>query len=324
MMNETISVVIPAFNAAASLGKAIKSALSAGVGEIIVVDDGSTDGSGAIAESYGCRVLRQVNQGAATARRAGIAAVSNTFVVLLDADDEIVPLGLGAAIAELHDDQACGLVIGTMIGVTAAGRTLRYPVWPEGVTTETLIARGHSPAPPASIIWRATALRLVLNDEKLPGIWPRYAEDYELVLRASLLTNMTVIDEPLCRYAVTGGKSSTGAVHSVADSDRIRVHYARVAGVETKPRSRRQNAALVAMKKYSETIDAPLLQRVPPLMRATALDPKSMTGRIKRALARALSPIRVTVKRADVFLPRSSEGGDPDRRDAHRKPAGNP
>lgn len=93
-----ISVVIPAFNVAQWVGCAVESALcqTASAHEVIVVDDGSTDGTASIVHSFEDRVrlLRQVNTGLAGARNAGAAATSGTHIFFLDGDDYLVPEAL--------------------------------------------------------------------------------------------------------------------------------------------------------------------------------------------------------------------------------------
>jgi len=88
---EAVSVVIPCYNAARFLRETLASALNQTCRplEIIVVDDGSTDDSAAIAESFGppVRVIRQANQGESVARNVGIAAARGDYLQFLDADD---------------------------------------------------------------------------------------------------------------------------------------------------------------------------------------------------------------------------------------------
>ena len=85
-----ISVVIPAFNAARTLGETLASvhAQTRPADEIVVVDDGSTDETAAIAAADpAVRLIRQANAGAAAAANAAIAASSGDAVALIDADD---------------------------------------------------------------------------------------------------------------------------------------------------------------------------------------------------------------------------------------------
>lgn len=86
-----ISVVIPAFNAERTLGACVSSVLAQTIqpDRIVVVDDGSTDGTAAVARSFGAQVtlIRQDNQGSAVARQAGTELTSSEYVAYLDADD---------------------------------------------------------------------------------------------------------------------------------------------------------------------------------------------------------------------------------------------
>jgi len=99
-----ISVIIPVFNGERFLGEAIKSALSQTLPpyEILVIDDGSTDGSAQLAESFGppVRVIRQENRGEAAARNRGIDAAQGDWIAFLDCDDVWKPekLALQAAL----------------------------------------------------------------------------------------------------------------------------------------------------------------------------------------------------------------------------------
>lgn len=97
-MNTTMStwqssytVVIPCYNAEPFLREALDSVLAQTVPplEVIVVDDGSTDASAAIAESYGppVRVIRQENQGESVARNRGMDEAKGEWIAFLDADD---------------------------------------------------------------------------------------------------------------------------------------------------------------------------------------------------------------------------------------------
>lgn len=87
-----VSVVIPCLNEANSLGhcvdKAVKAFHVAGLcGEVVVADNGSTDGSIQIAEEHGARVIRVEERGYGAALRAGIASARGPFIIMGDADD---------------------------------------------------------------------------------------------------------------------------------------------------------------------------------------------------------------------------------------------
>jgi hypothetical protein len=109
-----LSYIIPAFNAAATLGETLGSVLtqSCRAIEAIVVDDGSTDGTARIARSCPDRrvsVIQQENRGLAGARNRGLAAAAAPAVCFLDADDSLEPRHAEAMLAALqgHDLAAC-------------------------------------------------------------------------------------------------------------------------------------------------------------------------------------------------------------------------
>jgi len=86
----SVSVIVPAYNAARTLRETVSSiaAQTVAVDEIIVVDDGSTDETAAIAGSVkGVRLVRQANTGPAAALNAGLGVASGTVFGFLDADD---------------------------------------------------------------------------------------------------------------------------------------------------------------------------------------------------------------------------------------------
>lgn len=91
VMDQTVSCVIPVYNGERFLSESLDSVLAQThpPSEIIVVDDGSTDGTQAVVEQYSDKVTctRQANAGAAAARNRGIAMASGQFVAFLDADD---------------------------------------------------------------------------------------------------------------------------------------------------------------------------------------------------------------------------------------------
>jgi GT2 family glycosyltransferase len=87
-----ISVVIPAYRRADLVGRAVASALAQHPAEVIVVDDGSDDGTAAAARAAGATVVQRAeNGGIAAARNDGIAVATQDWVALLDSDDEWLP-----------------------------------------------------------------------------------------------------------------------------------------------------------------------------------------------------------------------------------------
>jgi glycosyltransferase involved in cell wall biosynthesis len=90
-----VSIVMPCFNNEAYVAEAIDSALGQTYDniEVIVIDDGSTDGSLDIIRSYGDRITWRTgpNEGACAARNKGLALARGEFIKFLDADDILLP-----------------------------------------------------------------------------------------------------------------------------------------------------------------------------------------------------------------------------------------
>jgi glycosyltransferase involved in cell wall biosynthesis len=110
-----IDVVVPAFNAARYLDEALASVLSQdrAAHRIIVVDDGSTDGTADVAAKFGApvEITRRRNGGAAAARNAGIVRSEAAFLAFLDADDRWIAHKLSRQAAALDSDPAIDFVL---------------------------------------------------------------------------------------------------------------------------------------------------------------------------------------------------------------------
>jgi len=103
-----VSVVIPCLNEANSLAycvdKAVKAFRAAGLsGEVVVADNGSTDGSIQIAEQHGARVIRVAERGYGAALRAGIAGARGLFIIMGDADDSYDFTDVPRFVEKLHE-----------------------------------------------------------------------------------------------------------------------------------------------------------------------------------------------------------------------------
>lgn len=109
-MTPALTFVIPAWNAERTLGDTLASMRNQTVDcEAIVVDDGSTDQTAAVAGSFGVRLVRQANTGLASARLTGLAHATANAVCFLDADDVVRPSFADRMIGMLgsHDLCAC-------------------------------------------------------------------------------------------------------------------------------------------------------------------------------------------------------------------------
>ena len=116
MAQPLVSVMIGMFNAAPYIREAIESVLAQSYRplELIVVDDGSTDGSGDVTQSFGDSLLyeRQENAGNGAARNRAVGLASGELFAFLDADDRFVPDKLERQWAALEEDTAVDMVFG--------------------------------------------------------------------------------------------------------------------------------------------------------------------------------------------------------------------
>lgn len=131
MNDDLVSVVIPTFNRAYCLPGAIDSVLAQTHGdiELIIVDDGSTDGTeGLLQKKYAgdrrIRYLRQENQGVSAARNLGLARAKGHYIALLDSDDVWMPWKLELQIAGLRHFPDAGMIWTDMQAIDATGAVL--------------------------------------------------------------------------------------------------------------------------------------------------------------------------------------------------------
>ncbi len=163
-----ISVIIPVYNRAEMVAQSLHSLLgqSKPPGEILVVDDGSTDRTAAVVDAFGppVRRLHQTNQGAAAARNSGLNAACGEWIAFLDSDDYLTSNALEVLHRGLVINEGCGLVYG--------GMTL-FRDGPE--TGDTLAApEGSSPVfHPGTFLCRAEIFRKIggLNPALGAGEW---------------------------------------------------------------------------------------------------------------------------------------------------------
>jgi cellulose synthase/poly-beta-1,6-N-acetylglucosamine synthase-like glycosyltransferase len=122
----TVSIIVPAYNAEATLGDCVRSLLTQAQPisrlELIVVDNGSTDGTAAIHDRFSgaIRVVRAKKRGAAAARNAGLEIAHGDVVAFTDADCVADPQWASTVIAPLGD-QAVGLVGGKILAKRPCG-----------------------------------------------------------------------------------------------------------------------------------------------------------------------------------------------------------
>ena len=122
-----VTVVIPCFNQARFLRAAVESVRAQTFGgcECIVVDDGSTDETAAIAASLDVPTIAQSNHGVSEARNSGLTIARGELVVFLDADDELLPEAVGRGVAAMAANPDADAVVGRCQPIDVDGAARR-------------------------------------------------------------------------------------------------------------------------------------------------------------------------------------------------------
>ncbi len=205
-----VSVVIPTYNRARLVGRAIDSVLAQSYQdiEILVVDDGSTDDTAAVVARYGepVRYLPQANAGVGAARNVGVRAARHELIAFLDSDDYWLPGKLAAQVAAMADPE---------VSLCFTNRTwtskpdvdrftqvgLHYPTSPcriEDPTTAAMWPAGSPIIASASVYRRGPFLRIGGYDERL-RVFEDLCLDFRLALAGgkfvALREVLTVLDD---------------------------------------------------------------------------------------------------------------------------------
>ncbi|MGE3175387.1 MAG: glycosyltransferase family 2 protein [Planctomycetota bacterium] len=210
-MSNEVAVVIPAWNAAAFLAIALQSLQQQTLRptEVVVVDDGSTDGTAAIAEQHGAMVLRQDRQGPAAARNRGVAATRSPLIAFLDADDWFAPAKLGRQVARMVELGAMAVCTDAWIvegDRVERSKNERRAV--PGVLTLEKLLQGN-PVICSTMLVRRSALEQAGAFDEAPELVA--TEDYDLWLRLARREPIAYMAEPLAFYRVHGGSLSANS-----------------------------------------------------------------------------------------------------------------
>jgi len=217
----TVSVVMAAYNAERFLRPAVESILNQTFRdfELLIIDDGSADGTAAILQEYGkadgrIRVMHQENSGPAIARNRGLAAAGGRYVAIMDADDLAFPERLQRQVATFERSPGLGLLGGAMIFIDQAGREVGCHSHPQGpAEIRAALDRGNCFAHPTVMF-----LKRAIDD--VGGYRPcfRQSEDYDLCLRIAEKYAAGNLAEPLVYYRLHPAQISTTHVRQEAAS----------------------------------------------------------------------------------------------------------
>jgi glycosyltransferase involved in cell wall biosynthesis len=210
-----VSVVMAAYNAEAFIAEAVESVVSQTFAdfELVVVEDGSTDGTSEILQRFAdadprVRILSQLNSGMVTALNVGCRAARGDLIARLDADDVAIPDRLEKQVAFLEENPDHVLVGGASIKIDGAGHEItrvRYP------TSDSEVRRSLPDACPfehSAVTMRREALAAI------GGYRPPFgsAADFDLWLRFSERYRLTNLQDPVVRYRLHPAQMSASAV----------------------------------------------------------------------------------------------------------------
>lgn len=209
-----ISIIVPVYNAGTALAACVDSALAQTFAdyELLLVDDGSTDGSGALCDGYAARdprvrVIHKPNGGGAGgARNTGMAEARGDYFAFLDADDAMEPDMLAVLYGEARDGD-WDVVAGGFTSVGGGGESVT--VWPDArLETPDAVRRYAAARFPGGVLgypWNKLYRASLLQEHGLEFPACRRLEDG--FFNAAVLdkaARLRVLDRPLYRYRLSG------------------------------------------------------------------------------------------------------------------------
>jgi glycosyltransferase involved in cell wall biosynthesis len=284
----SVGAIIPARNAEAYLHDAIDSVLvqSHPVSDCVVIDDGSTDATAAIADRYGppVRVVRQRNRGVSAARNRGAAEVRGALLAFLDADDCWDPDRLRLQLEVLgRFPEADAVVCATRV-VDADRRPLGV-IQPDSRATveDLLLCRATVVSTSSNLLIRRSAF------EEIGGFDERLSTSADWALTLRLLERGTLISlqEPLVEYRRHGSNMSADVARF--ERDMLAAYDAVFADppVGVRPLRRRAYANLHRVIAGSYFVDGDLASFARHVVRSVATHPSTLPYFLALPLRRA-------------------------------------
>lgn len=226
-----LSIIIPAYNAEAYLPQCLDSILAQEQQgcEVIVVDDGSTDGTAALLERYpDVKVIHQENRGMSTARNRGLDEARGEYILFVDSDDLLTDGALETLVAELTGEDIISFNAKKLHDAT--GEQTYHPTIRESETTDGWSYYNRHRLEPTDIhfvcIWQRAYRRQFLIENNLcfaDGL--RRAEDDLFTTRAMLRAkSVKTITDCLYTYRVRQGSITRTADPSL-EADSRRAHH---------------------------------------------------------------------------------------------------
>lgn len=209
--NRLVSVVVPTYNRAHLLPRAIRSVLNQTYDEyeLVIVDDGSTDDTQEVVSQFGDERIRYVrfeeNRGANAARNRGVSEAAGEYVSFLDSDDELTEKHLEAVVDRLEQSPAA--VAGACTGceiVTENGTVPSiHEVRDAAFELEDILHCNVIGSISCTTFQRSVFEEVGCFDERLPS-----SQDHDLYIRVLKDYRIAAIDKILTRYHVHGDQIS--------------------------------------------------------------------------------------------------------------------
>ena len=229
-----VTVIIPVYNVRPFLAEALESVIHQSYEdlEILLIDDGSTDGSGAICEEYAgkdprIRLIRQENQGLSAARNAGLERMTGDAVAFLDSDDALHVSFIEEMLSAMHRENAELVVCKSSFHRTTGPLTKKAPYKTEPNAASGLYDRVGALQRLAdgkinSSVWNKLYRRELWNDIRFP-VGQVYEDRDTLFKVFDLCESVYILNQTLYLYRKRSGSIST--THSQKNTrDRILAH----------------------------------------------------------------------------------------------------
>jgi len=202
---EVVSVIIPCYNHAQFLGEAIESVINQTYPyvEIIVVDDGSTDDTPQIAQTYpNIQYVRQDNLGLSRARNVGLSHSHGCYIVFLDADDCLFPDAIDIGLRALASRSDCAITFGPFVNFGTGNGMQRLSRDTNFNYTELL--QLNCIGNPGAALYRRWVFSEIggFDETNSP------AADYDLYLRVARQFPVLCHHQPIVKYRMHGANMS--------------------------------------------------------------------------------------------------------------------
>lgn len=212
--SELVSVIIPCYNRERYIAETVQSVLDQTWPniELIVVDDGCTDGSRGLLESFGTAITvlehpGRVNRGQSAAINLGLAHCSGAYVAILDSDDLFMPGKIEKQVRFLEEHPKVGLVYSNGLFIDAEGKELYPRYWashqPPTDPGQVLLDCCFN-VPSNALVRRSLYAQIGFLDETL-----RAAQDHDLAIRLAEAAPVGYLGECLWCYRRHGGSISS-------------------------------------------------------------------------------------------------------------------